>query len=766
MRRGPHGLSGLICALLVIAAGSAVLFSLCPTPQRRFERALTLEKQGKYAAALAEYKRLLPDIPVTENDALSQVQSHMGECYWQLDQPNEALRMFEQAIVSSSHNLAARLHAGEIYLAGGLAQNSAEQATFVLSQQPHNVEALVLLGSAYANLGREGLAVTFWTRALQNDPSQSEIAVRLAELWLRGDHPEKARDVLRKNIAANPRDAQVRVALGRLEEHEGNLPAAEEAYRSAVVASDTPVTNARLAQFLERTGRHLEAELLLRRVDAHNPSLPSALGDLEIVAGQAPNAAQRYLQELERMKSGKRGETDRNVSGIAARLIEADLADVPIHKTRNGMGPNTGQARSHLEQYRRQLDATTSDILEAEIALADGTLALAQSRAQAAVSRSPRSAAAHYVLGITRYSAHDQASARVEWRTAIENDPDFLPARLALGRVCFEADDLPGAEEQLAAVLREEPANLQALLLYSRVLLSEGHHASAAAIAQRAAGLDASRAEPEVVLGKVALQRKQPGTALIYFEKAVLLDPHDQEAIDGLTRVYRSGRVTRPMLRRMETVAGHEPASATLFEVVGRLYADRGWYPDAIRALQSALRLEPKRSTAAIALAQAFAATGRVSAAADSAQLTGSGSGELVAGLEAQKRQDVNKAIAHYEAAVGRGEPTGAAANNLAWLYAQQGAKLDRALTLAQSALEVAPENPAFLDTVGYVHLRRREYSDAIKALKAAVELAELRDPQADLAAFRGHLATAYRLAGQPEAAEKITTHSSVPSTQ
>lgn len=766
MKKTGHGLSGLICALLAVALASGVLFSLYPTPQRRFERALALEKQGKYAAALAEYQRLLAHIPVTEAEALSQIQTRMGECYWQLDQANEALRMFEQAIDSSGHNLGARLHAGEIYLAGGQAQRSAEQATFVIAQQPKNVEALVLLGSAYSELGDHALAAVFWTRALQSDPSQAAVAVHLADLWLRTGEPAKAREVLRQSMAANPRDPDARIALGRLEERLGNLAAAEEAYRSAVLANDTPETARRLAQFLERAGRHIEAELLLRRLDVRNPTLPSALADLEVVAGRAPNAAQRYEHELENLKATQGSKSGQDVAAIAARLVEADLADVPVSKAQEPARPNTAQARAHLEQYRHELDATTVAILEAEIALAEGLPAIAQARAEAAASSSPRSAAARYVLGVTRYAANDTVKARAEWRQVIEDDPTFLPARLALGRVCFEAGDVAGAEEQLAAVLREEPANLQALLLYARVLLAGHRYSAAAAIAQRAAGLDVSLAEPRIELGEIALQSGQPGQALIYFEKAILLDPHNQEAIDGLTRVYRIGRVTRPMLRRMETVAGHEPPSATLFEVAGRLYTDHGWYQDAIRALQSALRLEPRRSTAAIALAQAFAATGQVSEAATSAQHAAGGSGELLAGLEAQKQQDVDRAIAHYEAAVGRGEPSGTAANNLAWLYAQRGSKLDRALTLAQSALDAAPQNPAFLDTVGYVHLRRREYTAAIKVLKAAVELAELRDQRGGLPRFRGHLASAYLLAGQPEAAEKISTRYQVPSTQ
>jgi uncharacterized protein HemY len=213
------------------------------------------------------------------------------------------------------------------------------------------------------------------------------------------------------------------------------------------------------------------------------------------------------------------------------------------------------------------------------------------------------------------------------------------------------------------------------------------------------------------------------------------------------------------MLQRLEQLALQDPASPTLLEIAGRLYAEHRWYDDASRCLRRTLQLDAHRTTAATALAQVLAATGHLSAAADSAMHTDNSAASLLAAIQAQDRNDLADAAQRYEEAVKRGDRTGIAANNLAWVYASQGTQLDRALELAITAHNLDPRNPAVLDTLGYVYLKRREYSQAVGQLELAAQLAGTldqdgaRDPQL-LAQIREHLAEAYRRAGQPQAAQ------------
>jgi tetratricopeptide (TPR) repeat protein len=185
-------------------------------------------------------------------------------------------------------------------------------------------------------------------------------------------------------------------------------------------------------------------------------------------------------------------------------------------------------------------------------------------------------------------------------------------------------------------------------------------------------------------------------------------------------------------------------------EIAGRLYARQGRYARAQHCLQQALAIDPQRRSAALVLAQIFAAREDWDAATRTAAQTGGEAAALFSAQKAQQKNDVAEAIAQYETALRRGDPDGVAANNLAWLYAQQGARLNRALALAEKARTLTPADPAVLDTVGVVHLRRREYTDAITVLQTAAALAGQASPnQPKLTTeIRKHLAEACLRAG------------------
>lgn len=59
--------------------------------------------------------------------------------------------------------------------------------------------------------------------------------------------------------------------------------------------------------------------------------------------------------------------------------------------------------------------------------------------------------------------------------------------------------------------------------------------------------------------------------------------------------------------------------------------------------------------------------------------------------------------------------------NQLAWLYARQGVRLDRAQALARKANDLQPGNAGVLDTLGWICYRKKDYDPAIAHLEKAV---------------------------------------------
>lgn len=750
--RFPSQRSSASALLLLSITLTITLFAGC-SGHRLAQRAQRLEDQGKYLEAAVLYQQLAGRYE-GQPKKQSVLETRMGEMLLRADHAQEAFSAFEKAAELDNSNILAQLRLAQLYIAANSPQKSYEHLVAVLNQQPNQPEAVAALGAYYSAVGEVQRAEQEFQRALALEPQRQSTAVALADLYDDGGQVEKAREVLVRAAEAGKSDPLAWLALGRLEEEQGNGAAAESAYRKAVNADDSPETNLRLAQHLLRSAKIKEAEEALKRADSKRPLGSTWLADFELGAGHGVRAANHYQTVLQtRLASGAKQSAD-ETAAIAARVIEADLGMASESATGDRQS-RTALAKLHLDEYRARLDPTTTHVLETEIALLDGDITKAGSTADQAVASGPESAAAYFVRGQVQQARGDDAEAVSQWTTALTKDPEYTPALLAMGEIDFSQREYAAAEKQAAAVVRREPANLNALLLYARVLAANQNYAGAQAIATRAQAVAHDSAEPYVVLGQIEMQQQRPALALIEFQQAVVLDPQSREAMEGLTTVYRKGKMTHELIAKLEHTAEAPPRSSALMEIAGRLYSDRRQFSDAERCFKKALQIDRQRATAAMALAENAMAQQKGQAFDKLQSLTGKLGGSadaLLTALHAQEENQPELAIANYEAAIRRGEASGVAANNLAWLYAEKGQSLDRALELARFAHDHDPRNLAVTDTLGFVYLARREYSQAVDVLKEAVQSASVGHAAPDAqtqALLQQHLAEAYARVGE-----------------
>ncbi len=719
------------------------------------EAAERLQWQGRSAAALDLFQTLLAGAPAPGKGEQSELWSHIGECYDALQEPGEAFSAYTHALELDSNNHSARLRLGEFYLQGGSVEQASQEARNMMASAGPSADAFELLGSAAVAGEDAAVAVESFRRALQIDPARTKAAVSLAQLLQRAGRGGEAREVLEKVAQARPQSAAPYLALGRLAETEARGEDAELNYRKAVEIEDTVETRLHLARFLERSARMEEARKILATVDASRPESPPALGDFELLAGEPLLAARDYGARLKgKPDLGTQREQRKRYRGqVIARLIEADILAFERSEP-SQIARLMKIAREHLSAYGGELDPATRSVLSAEIELIDGDLTVAEEKAGRAVRIAPDSPSAHYVLGLLHQRMGDNAGAVSEWQTALEASYDFVPAGIAIADMALRTGNPELAEQYIVPVLRQEPANLRALVIFCRVLQAKGIYQAARVISNRVAAIDPASAEASILRGEIALAEHQIAAALLNYEQAMVLEPTSPEAMQGLIRSYREGEITRPMLWQMEQLAASDKNLSSLMEATGRLFAERGWRQDAIRCLRRAGEMDRERDSAAAAMAKLFARQGQMAAAADSAIRVRELSA-LLTGVEAERQHDLAAAVSNYEAALRGGDSSGVSANNLAWIYARQGRELERALVLARHARELAPEDPAVLDTLGVVHLARREYSIAVGVLERARTLAQSRGQKgaAVLTEVKRHLAEAYLRSGQSEQA-------------
>jgi tetratricopeptide (TPR) repeat protein len=87
---------------------------------------------------------------------------------------------------------------------------------------------------------------------------------------------------------------------------------------------------------------------------------------------------------------------------------------------------------------------------------------------------------------------------------------------------------------------------------------------------------------------------------------------------------------------------------------------------------------------------------------------------------DAQKKFDLSEK--QYREVLRIDDTFAPAANNLAFLLADQSKKLDEALMLAQKAKERLPEDPSIMDTLGWVYYKRGLYDSAIAEFIGSIE--------------------------------------------
>jgi predicted Zn-dependent protease len=177
-------------------------------------------------------------------------------------------------------------------------------------------------------------------------------------------------------------------------------------------------------------------------------------------------------------------------------------------------------------------------------------------------------------------------------------------------------------------------------------------------------------------------------------------------------------------------------------------------FANAESALRRAIQANPAVSRAYAMLAGVLVSAGKLEAARTEFDRLAQQNPKDIAAptMSAMILQAQNKtaeAKKRYEAIVGENPTAAVASNNLAWIYAEEGDKLDDALRLAQSAAARMPDNPEVQDTIGWIYYKKELPALAVSAFEKSVE----KSPENPL--FLYHLALALDKAGDSKRARE-----------
>ena len=764
-------------ALLAAAVGGG-----CGDPAKREQQHLARGEayleEGKIAEAVLELQNALRLVP---NDA--RAHHALAQALLAANQSQKALWELQEVVRLDPGNLDARLQYGRTLLLGARPEleEAVKQADAVLAADPSRIQALLLKGRALQQLERPQEAIQPLEQAVQDAPQDASALLLLANVYvLRGDRV-RAEALFRKLVEVSPIYSSYETLAGFLAVL-GRNDEAEQAYRTAIERAegkDRPKAHIALADFLVRSGRGADAERVLEQgIEALDDDLDlvytlarmyqrrgaPALADgvIQRAAAERPSdpmplaILSRYRAALGDF-DGALEASDRALAAapddIQTQLQKAELlVDIGVR----------GDNKERILEGRRMVEAVIKAkenvpaalYVRGKVELAEGNKEAAAKTLRGVIDLQPDWALPHYVLGAALFANGDPQGARTALLRAVELDSTNADARKLLAQVHTALGDLDLAIEaaRRSPSIGEDPS---LHFLIAQNLIRQRKFDDAAK--ELAAIPEAQRGgEDWYALGRVAIFQKDDAAARKYLLRAQEKDPGRFEVLQALLTLDAKERRLAESKERIQAAASAKPSDTRLVRLLGQVaLADRD-IPAAEASFKRAIEIDPNDAGVYETLAAFLAATGR--------------SDEVVPTLEAALARSPNTASLHlalgslyfakartkdaqarFEDAIRLDPKLGLAKNNLAYLLAQSGENLDRALDLAREAKTLLPENPLVAGTLGYVLLERDLAGAAVGYLQEAAAGMDPDDPL--LPTVRHHLALAYEATGDVQSA-------------
>lgn len=340
------------------------------------------------------------------------------------------------------------------------------------------------------------------------------------------------------------------------------------------------------------------------------------------------------------------------------------------------------------------------------------------------VERFPESADAHQSLAMLAASASRHAVAERAARRAMELRPDWNPPRLFLVRLLISDGKRPEARAQLEAFVEANPGDRALKMLYGQLLVDEREFSSARAVFERM--LREYPKDPEVLfaVGILSLQLEDLAGARLHFGRLYETGQRQDEAAFYLGQTAERAEDIATALDWYAKVGGASGSDARIR--IAFLRAKRGEVTQAREILQ---RMRDQESDNAIALfmveAEILDEVSRQDesrAVYDEALAAFPDDDTLLyaRGLQALKRGQIELGERDLRQIIEADPDHADALNALGYTLADQTDRFEEALELIERAHAIKPEEPAILDSLGWVHYRLGDLERALDYLQQA----------------------------------------------
>jgi len=740
-------------------AFDAALQSLPDIPEALVGQAQIAAIAGDQAGALALIERTLVKSPRS-------AEAWMLKAVLLRSQGNvdEALSAYEQWATLDTTNPTPRLGAAEMLIEARRFEDAQKQVGMVLAKAPGSVLANHVQGLLHFAQGRYDNALESAQAVLKAQPKHPPGISLMAMIRLATGALNQAEEGFRILLLANPGDLFARkmyaVTLIRMGNSKGAIdtlaPALEKTVDDPALLAIAAEAHMQARDFSRATAL-LEQAAKIRGDDAR---MLIRLATARIAAGDTAVGLSVLEQAVDVDKNGIAAEFSLGIALLNQRAFDKALSI----------------ARSiQSKQPKSPLGFNLAGTVQGRM----GDLAGARRNFEQAVAIDPGYWPATSNLARIELAKGDRAAAQRHIERLLDHSKDRLEAMVAL----FEVSGDRGRYVRSLEAVRESNAKL----LEPRVLLAQAYIASglgdrALKAAQEAAAIAPSSPQVASILGTAQLLADRKSEALTTFRrlttdhpqsaeaqlrlaevhvalddaraaeaafgKALSLQPDYVEAMVGLAQLHaRSGRVDEAakIAARMREKF---PKSALGYALAGDLMMSQGRFPEAAKLYDAGIAVAPAGSLILkrhAALTAAGQKPGLEAIAQWLSRHPNSPEMRIYLASRQYEAQQFQDAIANYRMVVEADPYHALALNNLANAYHQ--VKDGRALSTAEAAYKLQPDNAAILDTYGLLLTQSGKAQQGVEILRKALA----RSPKA--VEIRVNYAIALARSGNDDAA-------------
>ena len=564
-------------------------------------------EKKRFKEAVIEYKNVL-QLDGRNPRAIRQ----LGIALYEAGAPGEASGYLQRAGDADPADLDVRERLAEVFLLRGARAKAREHAAFVLTKEPHNLQAVTvlgeagetapeldeviarieedksafgepdkvngLLGSLYARKPDPARAEAAFTAAVKARPDSPDARLALARFYVATRRPDQARKILTEAIPEASETDEARLMLAELAFRDGKL---DEASR-------------RLESVLKVHPEDATALLLRARIHLAHHETTQAMQSATSVADAQPDLAPAHqVLALAHLESGNTAlalTQAREALRLAPGFAEAAVLTAEL-ELKSGSPRNAVEVMSAFVAENPAVPVAHALLGEAYLADGDPVRATEAFRARAALL--PEDAHGEYLVGLGLRGQGKRTEARKRFEQALRLDPGFAEALAQLASMSLE-DKQPGAA--IERIRRQTMAAPKSAPL--QYLLGRACQASRDLAGAQAAYLKALELQPDLVaayvqLGRIDATSRQMDRAIQNFEKAAALSPADPvpQMLAAVSR-QQKGDVAGAQARYEKIVAGH-PSFAPASNNLAWLLEEEGDLPRALNLAQGARDAAP-----------------------------------------------------------------------------------------------------------------------------------------------------------------------------